>query len=180
MSVDPSESLGFKILKEFKQFFQVRNPSNPLAEDMECIVRILESLKSIRVEIMDDADLFHCYSCTLEKDKFKEFKSSQSLTIEWGQFPQVLTEMFTNCKENPEEYPVKIICEGDDLKTIEFSQSLKLRAVVILTLELKKEGDGYVNAMAQYRFDEARNLLIQRRKEVKSMKAMVAGFNSRK
>ncbi|GLC43568.1 hypothetical protein PLESTM_001487400 [Pleodorina starrii] len=173
--LDPSLVDGFTLFYEREVPFELRSavtldlPTEVGA--LEAVrVRILrqmdgEQVKSIRVELCSESNLFFLYIHDVNETSFKELQAVQRLMVDFPDYPTVLMRMLNQCVREPHAYLAVLIMYPTGEARLDFIQNMEYKFVELLSCKFVAAGEDLVRMQVSYRYNvvKARMQLMEAR-----------------
>ncbi|KXZ55053.1 hypothetical protein GPECTOR_3g211 [Gonium pectorale] len=172
--LDPSLVDGFKLVYEREVPFELRSavgldPPSEVGALEAVKVKILvqegPQLKTIRVELSSESNLFFLYVHELSEPSFKEVQESQRLMVDFNDYPTVLMRMLNQCIREPHTVLAIFIMQPTGEARLDFIQNMEYKFVELLSCRFLAAGEELVRQHATYRYNvvKARLQLMQAR-----------------
>ncbi|OHT06542.1 hypothetical protein TRFO_25432 [Tritrichomonas foetus] len=111
-------------------------------------------LKQIRLEILDDSDLYFFVESIFDEEKFEQMKNDAQLLIDFDSFPEEIRDLIEDSQINDSESQIVFIEENDGSGVMEFLQILELKSVEVFKINFVPSDPEFIQLQVQYRFNQ--------------------------
>lgn len=174
---DPTLSDGFSVVYDRQLNLEFRNLQNEESENKVVRVRVLvekenKILKEVRLEVMDDGDLFFLVEASFTEETFATMSKEHELLISFDAFPSEISQMLDLSTSSSEErYTITFEEEESGAGTMNFLQMTEFKAVEIFRIKFDLSNEQRIQEYAQFRYTQLFN-------QLQLQKKMLAEFNS--
>ncbi|GIL85345.1 hypothetical protein Vretimale_10653 [Volvox reticuliferus] len=181
--LDPSLVDGFQLFYEREVPFELRSAVTlDLPTEVGALegvrVRILrqmdgEQVKTIRVELCSESNLFFLYVHELNEQTFKEVQLLQRLMVEFHDYPTVLMRMLNQAIREPHAYMAVFIMYPTGEARLDFIQNMEYKFVELLSCKFVAAAEDLVRLQVSYRYNMVRARLQLMEARLADVSAMV-------
>ena len=167
-SKDPSLSEGHKLLYNREVPFELRledkdGPQEVASfESLGCKVLYKgqeNNINQIRIELSCENDLFFHFTSDIDEETFKLMKENQKLTVNFGEFCNLLKRLFNNCINEPQSYIAVFIMQKEGTARLDFIQNIEYKFIELLSIDFVNSPDDTVRKQISYRYNALRTKL---------------------
>ena len=162
---DPSLSEGHKLLYNREVPFELRledtdGPQEVASfELIRCKVLIAgddNNIIQIRVELSCENDLFFHFTSDIDEESYKIMQENQKLTVNFGEFCNLLKRLFNNCINEPQSYISVFIMQKEGTGRLDFIQNIEYKFIELLSVDFVNSPDDTVRKQIGYRYNALR------------------------
>ena len=162
---DPSLSEGHKLLFNREVPFELRledtdGPQEVASfELIRCKVLIAgdeNNIIQIRIELSCENDLFFHFTSDIDEESYKIMQENQKLTVNFGEFCNLLKRLFNNCINEPQSYISVFIMQKEGTGRLDFIQNIEYKFIELLSVDFVNSPDETVRKQIGYRYNALR------------------------
>ena len=164
-SKDPSLSEGHKLLYNREVPFELRledkdGPQEVASfESLGCKVLYKgqeNNINQIRIELSCENDLFFHFTSDIDEETFKLMQENQKLTVNFGEFCNLLKRLFNNCINEPQSYISVFIMQKEGTGRLDFIQNIEYKFIELLSIDFVNSPDDTVRKQIGFRYNALR------------------------
>ena len=164
-SKDPSLSEGHKLLYNREVPFELRledkdGPQEVASfESLGCKVLYKgqeNNINQIRIELSCENDLFFHFTSDINEETFKLMQENQKLTVNFGEFCNLLKRLFNNCINEPQSYISVFILQKEGTGRLDFIQNIEYKFIELLSIDFVNSPDDTVRKQIGFRYNALR------------------------
>ena len=164
-SKDPSLSEGHKLLYNREVPFELRledkdGPQEVASfESLGCKVLYKgqeNNINQIRIELSCENDLFFHFTSVIDEETFKLMQENQKLTVNFGEFCNLLKRLFNNCINEPQSYISVFIMQKEGTGRLDFIQNIEYKFIELLSIDFVNSPDDTVRKQIGFRYNALR------------------------
>ena len=164
-SKDPSLSEGHKLLYNREVPFELRledkdGPQEVASfESLGCKVLYKgqeNNINQIRIELSCENDLFFHFTSDIDEQTFKLMQENQKLTVNFGEFCNLLKRLFNNCINEPQSYISVFIMQKEGTGRLDFIQNIEYKFIELLSIDFVNSPDDTVRKQIGFRYNALR------------------------
>ena len=164
-SKDPSLSEGHKLLYHREVPFELRledkdGPQEVASfESLGCKVLCKgqeNNINQIRIELSCENDLFFHFTSDIDEETFKLMQENQKLTVNFGEFCNLLKRLFNNCINEPQSYISVFIMQKEGTGRLDFIQNIEYKFIELLSIDFVNSPDDTVRKQIGFRYNALR------------------------
>ena len=165
---DPSLSEGHKLLYNREVPFELRledtdGPQEVASfESIRCKVLMSgeeNNILQIRIELSCENDLFFHFTSDIDEETYKLMQENQKLTVNFGEFCNLLKRLFNNCINEPQSYISVFIMQKEGTGRLDFIQNIEYKFIELLSIDFVNSPDDTVRKQISYRYNALRTKL---------------------
>ena len=162
---DPSLSEGHKLLYNREVPFELRledtdGPQEVASfESIRCKVLMAgenNNILQIRIELSCENDLFFHFTSDIDEETYKLMQENQKLTVNFGEFCNLLKRLFNNCINEPQSYISVFIMQKEGTGRLDFIQNIEYKFIELLSVDFVNSPDDTVRKQIGYRYNALR------------------------
>ena len=165
---DPSLSEGHKLLYDREVPFELRLEDNngpqevASFEALRCKI-LLGGVENnpiqIRIELSCENDLFFHFTSDIDEETYKVMQENQKLTVNFGEFYNLVKRLFNNCINEPQSYISVFIMQKEGTGRLDFIQNIEYKFIELLSIDFVNSPDDTVRKQIGYRYNALRTKL---------------------
>ena len=165
---DPSLSEGHKLLYDREVPFELRLEDNNGPQEVASFealrCKILcggaeNNPEQIRIELSCENDLFFHFTSDIDQETFKIMQENQKLTVNFGEFSNLVKKLFNNCINDPQLYIAVFIMQKEGTARLDFIQNIEYKFIELLSVDFVNSPDDTVRKKITYRYNAIRTKL---------------------
>ena len=162
---DPSLSEGHKLIYNREVPFELRledtdGPQEVASfESIGCKVLIAgeeNNISQIRIELSCENDLFFHFTSDIDEETYKLMQENQKLTVNFGEFSNLLKRLFNICINEPQSYISVFIMQKEGTGRLDFIQNIEYKFIELLSVDFVNSPDDTVRKQIGFRYNALR------------------------
>ena len=140
------KEINFKVVRNDEEI------SKPFIIKIFTLLDDENTLKRVRFEISEQADIFFLYQVEYDDESFEKLKSKEKLKTEFSEFPEIMADILDKTAAGKNEYFVEFSHQQNtyDLNIV---MPLKFKDVPIFSLEFTQADETLIKNQIQYRYN---------------------------
>ena len=165
---DPSLREGDKLLYDREVPFELRLEDNNGPQEIASFealhCKILcggpeNNPEQLRIELSCENDLFFHFTSDIDQETFKIMQENQKLTVNFGEFSNLVKKLFNNCINDPQLYIAVFIMQKEGTARLDFIQNIEYKFIELLSVDFVNSPDDTVRKQITYRYNAIRTKL---------------------
>ena len=179
---DPSLSEGHKLIYNREAPFELRLEDNngpqevASFESIRCKILIKGENNhpiQIRLELSCENDLFFHFTSDIDEETYKIMQENQKLTVNFGEFANLIKRLFNNCINEPQSYISVFIMQKEGTARLDFIQNIEYKFVELLSVDFVNSPDDTVRRQIGYRYNALRTKLEMMQERIQTINNIV-------